>query len=223
MFETFRCKIRADRNSRRYLWRPPGRQIISCKSNATRILLAYHAIGCIQLCEKMQKMSEVWPYPVVVPSWTHTNPFSHIICCLGNWFDGPIPLGKRASKICHCSKWVEAKALRSIIEKDRLDFFMKEIVHRFGIPKILIADNGTQFLRRKFEERLAKLHIQHLTSVKHPHANGEVEVTSRTLLAGIRKRLDETKGWWTEELWAYRTTPKSMNSPTDQKPSSQLK
>ena len=39
------------------------------------------------------------------------------------------------------------------------------------------------------------------------------EVTNRTILQGLKKRLDQAKGLWTEELysilWAYRTTPRS--------------
>ncbi|XP_012846871.1 PREDICTED: uncharacterized protein LOC105966839 [Erythranthe guttata] len=39
----------------------------------------------------------------------------------------------------------------------------------------------------------------------HPQANGQVEVTNRIIVSGIKKRLEEAKGAWTEELavlWA---------------------
>ncbi|KAL0449088.1 UNVERIFIED_CONTAM: hypothetical protein Slati_1465200 [Sesamum latifolium] len=43
-------------------------------------------------------------------------------------------------------------------------------------------------------------------------ANGQVEVTNRILLQGIKKRLDRAGGTWVEELtsvlWSYRTTPR---------------
>ena len=46
----------------------------------------------------------------------------------------------------------------------------------------------------------------------HPQANGQTEVTNRTLLKIIKAKLDDIKGAWSEELpsvlWAYRTTAK---------------
>ncbi|KAL0428289.1 UNVERIFIED_CONTAM: hypothetical protein Slati_3003700 [Sesamum latifolium] len=43
-------------------------------------------------------------------------------------------------------------------------------------------------------------------------SNGQVKVTNRILVQGIKKRLERGGGNWTEELtsvlWAYRTTPR---------------
>ncbi|KAL0439424.1 UNVERIFIED_CONTAM: hypothetical protein Slati_2425400 [Sesamum latifolium] len=65
---------------------------------------------------------------------------------------------------------------------------------------------------KKIQDWCAGLHIkQRFTSVSHPQANGQVEVTNRILVQGIKKRLDRTRGTWVEELtsvlWSYRTTP----------------
>uniref|UniRef100_A0A2N9EHN4 Uncharacterized protein n=1 Tax=Fagus sylvatica TaxID=28930 RepID=A0A2N9EHN4_FAGSY len=53
----------------------------------------------------------------------------------------------------------------------------------------------------------------------HPQANGQVEVTNRTLLKQIKTRLEGAKGMWVEELpsilWAYRTT---VRTPTGETP-----
>lgn len=54
---------------------------------------------------------------------------------------------------------------------------------------------------------------QRFVDVAHPQANGQVKVTNRTLLEGIRARLEKAKGNWAEELdyvlWSYRTSPKT--------------
>ncbi|KAL0355522.1 UNVERIFIED_CONTAM: hypothetical protein Sradi_3999100 [Sesamum radiatum] len=46
----------------------------------------------------------------------------------------------------------------------------------------------------------------------HPQANGQVEVTNRILVQGIKRRLERVGGNWAEELtsvlWTYRTTPR---------------
>ncbi|XP_019423037.1 PREDICTED: uncharacterized protein LOC109332507 [Lupinus angustifolius] len=58
------------------------------------------------------------------------------------------------------------------------------------------------------------LHIkQHSTLLEHPQTNGQVEAANKVLMQGIKRRLQEAKGAWPEQLhhvlWAYRTTPHS--------------
>lgn len=64
----------------------------------------------------------------------------------------------------------------------------------------------------KFVEFYKKYEISHhLILMFHPQMNGEVEVTNRTLLQGLNKRLGKAKGSLVDELyhmfWAYRMTP----------------
>ena len=52
----------------------------------------------------------------------------------------------------------------------------------------------------------------------HPKANGQTEVTNRTLLKIIKTKLDDEKSAWPEELpnvlWAYRTTARTPTGET---------
>ena len=56
------------------------------------------------------------------------------------------------------------------------------------------------------------------SSLGHPQANGQMEVTNRTLLKIIKTKLDDAKGAWPEELpnvlWAYRTTARTPTGET---------
>ncbi|XP_074342777.1 uncharacterized protein LOC141680452 [Apium graveolens] len=52
----------------------------------------------------------------------------------------------------YATKWVEAKPLSKIREKEMIGFFMEYVVFRFGIPRILVSDNGTQFIGAQFEK-----------------------------------------------------------------------
>ncbi|XP_072064256.1 uncharacterized protein [Arachis hypogaea] len=61
--------------------------------------------------------------------------------------------------------------------------------------------------------------IKHqFTSVEHSQENGQAEAANKVTLARLKKRLQEAKGAWTEELpqvlWAYRTTPLSTTGET---------
>ncbi|KAK2997940.1 hypothetical protein RJ639_025715 [Escallonia herrerae] len=59
---------------------------------------------------------------------------------------------------------------------------------------------------------------QRFTSVAHPQTNGQTEVTNRTLLQGIKKKLNGAKGLWVDELpkilWAYNTTTRTSTGET---------
>ncbi len=76
---------------------------------------------------------------------------------------------------------------------------------------MLVSDNGKQFDNPRFRQFSQELGIQnHYSTPSHPQANGQVEVSNRSLLKLIKTRLEGAKGLWPEELpsilWAYRTT-----------------
>ncbi|RDX88248.1 hypothetical protein CR513_30186, partial [Mucuna pruriens] len=47
--------------------------------------------------------------------------------------------------------------------------------------------------------------------MEHPQTNGQAEAANKVILKGLRRRLEEAKGRWVEELpqvlWSYHTTP----------------
>ena len=47
--------------------------------------------------------------------------------------------------IDYFTKWVEAKVLANITEKNIRSFIWRCIVCRFVIPRVLVSDNGKQF------------------------------------------------------------------------------
>ncbi|PNX81943.1 gag-pol polyprotein [Trifolium pratense] len=117
------------------------------------------------------------------------------------------------------TKWVEAEPLSDITSLRILRFFKRSVLARFGIPQVVVTDNGTQFTDKEFQAFLAALGTkQHFTSVEHPQTNGQAEAANRVILRGLRRRLDQNKKKWVEELdnvlWAYRTTPHSTTGET---------
>ena len=121
--------------------------------------------------------------------------------------------------IDYFTKWVEAEAMSVISGQNIIKFFFKNIICRFGIPNTIISDNGKQFADNPFKDWCVKQGIkQNFTSVAHPQANGQVEVTNRTIVDGLKKRLGKSKGNWAEELqsvlWAYRTTARRATGET---------
>ncbi|XP_072090457.1 uncharacterized protein [Arachis hypogaea] len=73
--------------------------------------------------------------------------------------------------------------------------------------------------REFFTEFLTGLGIrQKFSSVEHSQTNGQVESANKIILLGLKKRLDNKKGAWADELasvlWSYRTTEQSSTKET---------
>ena len=81
------------------------------------------------------------------------------------------------------------------------------------VPHTLILDNGIQFDSRTFRKYYSDLGIKNRYSTSaYPQRNGQAEVVNKVIVNGLKKRLDNAKRKWVEELphvlWTYRTTPR---------------
>ncbi|XP_074347791.1 uncharacterized protein LOC141686647 [Apium graveolens] len=68
---------------------------------------------------------------------------------------GILPTSTKPEKYCiiaidYMTKWVETRPLSAITEEAAKKFFLEQIILRFGIPKICVSDNETQFIGNKF-------------------------------------------------------------------------
>ena len=54
--------------------------------------------------------------------------------------------------IDYFTKWVEAEPLAKITPKNVKNFIWKNIVCRFGVPRVLILDNGRKFDNALFRD-----------------------------------------------------------------------
>ena len=98
-------------------------------------------------------------------------------------------------------------------------FVWKNIVTRFGIPHSLISNNGLQFDSKSFRRYCCELGITNKYSTPaYPQGNGQAKTVNKVIASGLKKRLDDAKGRWVEELphvlWAYRTTPRRSTGET---------
>jgi transposase InsO family protein len=96
-------------------------------------------------------------------------------------FVGPInPMSCRKKYILVCTdyvtKWVEAKALYSANEQLVVDFLFEEIFTRFGVPREIVTDQGTQFTSNLVKAFTEQYMIKHgKSSPYNPQANRQVE------------------------------------------------
>ena len=87
---------------------------------------------------------------------------------------GPFPTSTRQLKflivdIDYFTKWVEVEALATIHEKNVWSFMWKNIFYRYGIPRVLVSDNGKRFDDDTFRDFCSQLGIKnHYSSPAHP-------------------------------------------------------
>lgn len=75
--------------------------------------------------------------------------------------------------------------------------FVTSFVCLHGIPKILVSDQGTEFLSKVMSDTCKLLKIQRInTSPYHPQANGALERSHRTLGDYLRHYVDKDQGNW---------------------------
>ena len=137
---------------------------------------------------------------------------------------GPLPEAPGKVKfvivaIDYFTKWTEAKPLAKTTGKEVKKFVWENIVCRFGLPGVIVTDNGTNFIHDPFKSWCAKLKIKQInTAVAHAQANGLVEGANKTLMHGIKTRLGRERAGWVDELpnvlWACRTMLKTSNGET---------
>ncbi|CAM8997616.1 unnamed protein product [Rhodiola kirilowii] len=85
-------------------------------------------------------------------------------------------------EVDYVSKWVEARATRCDDAKTVIDFLCTNIFCRYGVPKVIISDQGTHFCNRMMAATLKHYHVHHRTSTSyHPQTNGQAEISNREI------------------------------------------
>lgn len=129
---------------------------------------------------------------------------------------GPLPMTTKGNKyilVCcdYLTKWPEAFAIPKADAENTAEVLIKGLITRFGLPRTIISDRGTNFLSGLLKYIYARLDIKkNTTSAYHPQANGLVERLNRTLgqkLAQLAQKEEEWDEYLPFVLMAYRSTP----------------
>ena len=89
--------------------------------------------------------------------------------------------------------------MANIRDIDVKNFVWKNIVTRFRVPNSLVSDNGLQFDSKVFRAFCNDLSIKNKYSTPtYPQRNGQAKAVNKTILKGLKRRLDGVKGRWVE-------------------------
>ena len=171
------------------------------------------AVAYVRMCNRCQRQAPISRVPAQDLT-TITSP-----CPFTQWgidIVGSLPIAPAQKKLLlvaidYFGKWIEAEAFTSIKDKEIVQFVWKNIVCLFGVPHLIVTNNGLQFDGRVFKIFCHELKIKNLYSTsRYLQSNGQAEASNKTLLTDLKKRLHLAKGKWVDGLpgvlWAHRTT-----------------
>lgn len=109
----------------------------------------------------------------------------------------------------HLTGWAEAIPIASKKAPTVQDAFMEHIVARYGIPTIIITDNGGEFINAPFRKWAEEFGVEHRkTSPYHPQSNGMTERFNGTIQKVLLRLTGGDERKWSkylsEALHAYR-------------------
>ncbi|GJS53457.1 reverse transcriptase domain-containing protein [Tanacetum coccineum] len=163
------------------------------------IIKEAHTLVC--LCEACQKTGII--------SKRDEMPLTNIQVCeifdvWGIDFMRPFPKSYKFEYILiavdYVSKWAEAQALPTNDARVVITF-LKKLLCRFGMPKALISDRGTQICNKMMEKTMKIYGVSHRFSKSyHPQTSGQVENTNRALKRILEKTVKDNPAIWSRKL-----------------------
>ena len=165
----------------------------------------------VQSCSECQSNQSLPPSAPLQPWRWPTRPWARVHAD----FAGPIQGQMLLILIDAHSKWIEAHPMSTITSSATAQCCRK-IFATFGIPEVLVTDNGPSFVSAEFEQFLKKNTIRHKTSPPyHPATNGLAERAVQTVKRGLKKMKTGTlQDKLSRFLFRYRNTPQSTTDET---------
>ncbi|EPB73772.1 integrase core domain protein [Ancylostoma ceylanicum] len=119
---------------------------------------------------------------------------------------GPLPTTLDGNKfiivfIDSFSKFIIAEPIADQKANTTAQIFMNRFVARFGLPEMLVTDQGSNYMSDTFRTLLRNLNIQHRTSTPYHHeSNGQVERANRTIQEQVAIATKEHHDEWDNVL-----------------------
>lgn len=156
----------------------------------------------VRKCETCQRFKPSQQAPAGKMCTTTVSSPGHTICAD---FVGPLPRsihGNTTLIVFHdkFTKWSEFIPVRKATTQTFLKAFRERILSRFGVPYILLTDNGTQFTSRECRKYFKYLGVQQRFTAPYSPQENPTERTNRTIKTMIAQYTENNQRKWDEHL-----------------------
>ena len=182
-----------------YYWPTPKKDVVKlCKT--------------CHICQVSGKPNQKIPPAPLYPIPAISEPFSQVVLDIM----GPLPKAKSGHQylltmIDRSTRFPEVISLRNIQSKVIIKY-LKDFISRYGVPKEIQTDRGTNFTSRLFQRKVSEFGIKQVFSTPyHPQSQGVLERFYATLKNALSKYTLSNLGDWEENLpfvlYAIRSSP----------------
>ena len=120
--------------------------------------------------------------------------------------------------IDYFTKWVEAASYTNVTRSVVVRFIKRELICRYGLPRKIITDNGTNLNNKMMQEMCEDFKIQHHNSTPYrPKMNRAVEAANKNIKKIVQKMTMSYKDWHEMlpfALHGYRTSLQTSTGAT---------
>ena len=169
-----------------------------------------HWCRACEECARQKTPKRRVPHPMLSMPVTST-PFEFV----GVDVLGPLPRSTHGNRFIvvfsdYCTRWPEAFAIRNQKATTIADSLL-EVVTRYGTPKVLLSDQGANFLSELAQAVYELLNVEkRQTTAYHPQTNGLTERFNSTVATQLSMYVNKNHTDWDRHLnlvlFAYRST-----------------
>ncbi|XP_026142558.1 uncharacterized protein K02A2.6-like [Carassius auratus] len=160
---------------------------------------------CVKMCQSCQQIQKMSPQAPLHPWEWPSRPWERIHVD----FAGPCEGHMYLVVVDAHSKWPEVQLMTSTTAGRTIEV-LRNLFSHYGLPEVLVSDNGPQFVSQEFVTFLKANHVKHIRSAPyHPATNGQPE----RFVQSLKQALKASKGSSTVQrrletfLLTYRNTP----------------
>lgn len=118
---------------------------------------------------------------------------------------GPLPRSRKGNTMLYVvidflSKYCILKPLRTGKTPSLIKFLEDDVFLVYNVPRIIISDNGPQFISKNFKNLLENYNVKHWLTSRYTPQYNNTERLNRVIMSCIRSYIDKLHNRWDENI-----------------------